>query len=75
MANQAAESAKRGIVKAFREKCFSEEAKAWHDIELIECEVISDQSMTVQQAESLKRWSADHISLRTDPAQTMLRDE
>lgn len=74
-AEQAAEAAKQKIKNAFREKCSSKETGTWHDIQLIACEVISDQAMTVQQAENLKRWSADHISLRTETPQAMLRDE
>ncbi len=74
-AEQAAEAAKQKIKNAFREKCSSKETGTWHDIQLIACEVISDQAMTVQQAETLKRWSADHISLRTETPQAMLRDE
>ena len=74
-AEQAAETAKLAIKRAFRDKCISKETGTWHDIELIECEAISDRAMTVQQAENLKRWSADHVSLRTEPPQAMLRDE
>jgi hypothetical protein len=74
-AEHAAEAAKLAISKAFRDKCLSKANGKWSDIELIECEAISDQAMTVRQAESFKRWSADHISLRTDPAQAILRDE
>jgi hypothetical protein len=74
-AERAAETAKLAIKEAFRDKCLSKEMGTWHDIELIECEAISDQAMTVQQAESLKRWSADHISLRTERPQAILRDK
>jgi len=74
-AERAAEAAKQSIRKAFRDRCLSKGTGAWHDIELVECEAISDQAMTVQQAESLKRWSADHLSLRTESSQAMLRDE
>lgn len=71
-AETAADTAKFAIRTAFQEKCISKGSGAWHDIELVECEAISDQAMTVQLAESLKRWSADYISLRTDPPQSML---
>lgn len=74
-AERAADAANQSIKKAFRDRCLSKETGTWHDIELVECEAISDQAMTVQQAESLKRWSADHLSLRTEPVQAMLRDE
>jgi hypothetical protein len=69
-----ANNAKEAIKKAFQEKCVTKGSGAWHDIELVECEAISDQAMTVQQADLLKRWSADHLSLRTDPPQPMLND-
>jgi len=74
-AQQATESAKIAIRKAFRDKCLSQATGTWRDIELIDCEAISDRAMTVQQAESFKRWSADHVSLRTEPQQAMMRDE
>jgi hypothetical protein len=74
-AERAAENAKLAIRNAFRDRCLSKKTGTWHDIELINCEAISDQAMTVQQAESLKRWSADYISLRTEPPQAMLRNE
>ena len=74
-AEAAAEAAKLAITTAFREKCLSGKTGAWSDIELIECEVISDHAMTVRQAESFKRWSADHISLKIDPPQPMLRND
>lgn len=74
-AEHAADTAKHAIRKAFRDRCLLKDTGIWHDIELVECEALSDQTMTVQQAESLKRWSADHISLRTEPVQVMLNDE
>lgn len=74
-AERTAEAAAQSIRKAFRDRCLSKGTGRWHDIELVECEAISDQAMTVQQAESLKRWSADHLSLRTETPQAMLRDE
>ena len=74
-AETAANSAKTAIERAFWDKCFSEVGREWREIELVACEAISDQAMTVQQAESLKRWSADHISLRTDPPQPMVNNE
>ncbi len=69
-AELAANAAKTAIEKAFRDKCLSR--GQWKNIELVACEAVADQAMTVQQAESLKRWSADHFSLRADPPQSML---
>ena len=74
-AERAANSTKTAIEEAFRDKCLSDDDRKWRDIELVACEAISDQAMTVQQAENHKRWSADHISLRTEPPQPMLRNE
>lgn len=74
-AELAAEAAKIAIEKAFRNKCFSRQDGEWKYIELVECEAISDEAMTIQQAERLKRWSGDHISLRMDPPQSMLSNE
>jgi len=73
-AELAANTAKIAIEKVFQDRCFTKASKTWHDIELVWCEAISDQAMTVQQAELLKRWSADHISLRADPTKSMLND-
>jgi len=39
----------------------------WHSIELVYVQVISDEAMTVAEAQRLNRWHADHISLRADP--------
>lgn len=74
-AEQAAESAKQLIITAFREKCISKDKDIWHDIELVNCEIISDQAMTVQQAESFKRWSVDHLSLRNQSEEAILHDK
>jgi hypothetical protein len=74
-AEGAAAAAKLAIETVFRNKCFLGETGEWNNIELIECEAVSDQAMTVQHAESLKRWSADHLSLRVDPPQSILRNE
>lgn len=75
VAEKAARTAKEAIEKAFRDKCLSTVNGTWQNFELVECEAISDQAMTIGQAERLKRWSADHISLRTDPPQSMLSNE
>jgi hypothetical protein len=73
-AERAAAVAKTAIEKAFHDRCFSKETKKWTNIELVACEVVSDQTMTVQLAETLKRWSADYISLGAQPPQAMLND-
>jgi hypothetical protein len=75
VAEKEANTAKAAIRKAFRDKCLSTADGTWHNIELVECEAISDQAMTIGQAEKLKKWSADHISLRMDTPQSMLSNE
>ena len=55
------------IRKAFLEKCSGKDG-VWLHIELVECEAIADRAMTVHEAEHLRRWTADHISLRAGPA-------
>lgn len=62
------------ITKAFQEKCYDKTSTAWRNIELIECVPIADEAMTYAQSLSLKKWSADHISLRIEPHQPMLRE-
>jgi hypothetical protein len=73
-ADKAANAAATAIRKAFLEKCSGRDG-VWLHIELVECEAIADRAMTVHQAEHLRRWSADHISLRAGPADPILREE
>ncbi|MDA8248465.1 MAG: hypothetical protein M0Z28_04745 [Rhodospirillales bacterium] len=73
-AEKAANAAATAIRKAFLEKCSGTDG-VWLHIELVECEAIADRAMTVHQADHLRRWSADHISLRAGPAHPILREE
>ena len=73
-AENAAKTASTSILSAFKKKCCSD-AGEWSYIELIECEAVSDRAMTVQQADSLARWSADHMSLRINPAEILRQDD
>ena len=73
-ADKAANAAATAIRKAFLEKCSGKDG-VWLHIELVECEAIADRAMTVQEAEHLRRWSADHISLRAGPGHPILREE
>lgn len=75
VAEQAAESAKTKITRAFEDKCLSKETQNWHYIELVECIAVSDRVMTVYLSDQLKRWSADHLSLRSETEQAMLHNE
>jgi hypothetical protein len=74
-AEQVARNAAVAIEAAFRDKCLSQKSGTWQTFELIECSPVSDEAMTVHQAEHLKKWRADHLSLRMDPPQSMLKDE
>ena len=73
-AEAAANAAATAIRKAFLERCSGKDGM-WQNIELVECEAIADRAMTVHDAERLRRWSADHTSLRAGSAHTILRDE
>jgi hypothetical protein len=73
-AETAANDAKAQIEKAFCRACYNPLTAQWQQIELVDCLVISDQAMTVAQSGMLKRWHADHISLRAQPAQAVLDD-
>jgi hypothetical protein len=62
----AAEQAASAISAAFRERCFIA-GKGWQEIELLECEPISDEAMSYAMSTRLKRWNADYLSLRAEP--------
>ena len=70
----AAETAKAQIEQAFRRACYNADLGQWQHIELVDCIVASDQALTVAQAEMLKRWNADYISLRANDAHVILED-
>ena len=74
-AEASADKAAKAIASAFREKCRSKSDGSWHDFELVECEPLSDQAMTIRQAEYLKRWSTDHMSLRSDDPHAILEND
>ena len=69
-----AEDAKAQIEQAFRRECYDAGRKVWQQIELVDCIVVSDQVLTVAESEVLKRWNGDYISLRANPAQTILSE-
>ncbi|AOE87974.1 hypothetical protein [Pseudomonas sp. TCU-HL1] len=50
------------------------DSEGWHWIELVGIEVMSDEALSYAQSQLLKKWQADHISLRTEPAQPMLEN-
>jgi hypothetical protein len=71
-AEAAACTAAEEITAVFRERCFDKQTNRWRNIELLNCTPISDEALTYAESRKLKRWNADDISLRTDPAQPML---
>lgn len=71
-AEAAARTAAEAITAAFRDRCFDKTANKWRAIELLACTPISDEALTYAMSLRLKRWNADHISLRAEPAQPMV---
>ncbi|WP_208604378.1 hypothetical protein [Variovorax atrisoli] len=75
VAEAAAKDASKRITTIFNDRCTAKDAKGnvvHHWIELIGVDVISDQAMTYADSQLLKKWQADHISLRIDPPQPLL---
>jgi hypothetical protein len=75
-AKNAADEAKKRIIEIFRARCREKNAEGveeWRWIELQAVEVISDNALTYAQSAVLKRWNADHVSLRADPPQPALQ--
>jgi hypothetical protein len=70
----ATETTKTRIEQAFRKLCYDTDLGQWQHIELIDCLVVSDQALTVAQAEMLKRWNADYISLRANDTHVIVQD-
>jgi hypothetical protein len=50
------------ITRIFREHFFVQQK--WQNIELLSCDVLSEEGMTVRQGRLLKQWNLDYISLR-----------
>jgi hypothetical protein len=73
-ARTAANSAAQAITAAFHDRCQDKQTNEWRGIELVECSAISDEALTYAMSLKLKRWNADHVSLRADPVQPMLEE-
>lgn len=73
-AEAAALEAAAKIEEVFKKHCLTQEdgVETWKWIELQAIEVVSDHAMTYAQSQLLKKWQADHISLRSTPEQAML---
>jgi hypothetical protein len=72
VAEAAAATAAGAITAAFRDRCFDKATNKWRGIELLSCVPISDEALTYAMSLRLKRWNADYISLRAEPAQPMV---
>ncbi|WP_192983354.1 hypothetical protein [Pseudomonas sp. EggHat1] len=72
-ARAAAVAAAETIRSIFEARCrpSKDSDDAWIWIELVDIEVISDEALSYAQSQLLKKWQADHISLRTEPEQPM----
>lgn len=64
-ANAVAAGIAKKIAAAFTSKC--KRGSAWTNFELVECEPVSDEAMTVAMERQLKKWNADYLSLRASP--------
>lgn len=71
--DKVAEAAEK-ISELFKSKFFNSSAKSWKTIELDGCDCVSVHALTYAQSLALKKWSGDHISLRSDPHQPMQED-
>lgn len=74
-AEDSADKVADAITSAFNEKCYSKDTDLWRYFELVECVPISDEAMTIRQAEYLRRWAADHMSLRPNDPQAILGND
>jgi hypothetical protein len=70
---KSAEDAARAISAAFR-ACYFSAGKGWHGIELLDCDVSSDEAMTYAMSTNLKKWNADYLSLRAQTDQPIHSD-
>lgn len=69
-AHAAAQKAASAIEEAFEAALYSN--SKWRDINLLSCDTVSDNAMSVAASRMLKQWRLDHMSLREDPPQVML---
>lgn len=75
VAEKAAMDVRLRIIEIFKQRCTipGDGGATKHQwIELVGVDVISDQAMTYADSQLLKKWQADHISLRADPVQPLL---
>jgi hypothetical protein len=70
-AYQAAHQAAEALSELFAH-AFQQAGGSWQNIELLYCDAIADDAMTVAQQLRLRPWRLDHLSLADDPLQPML---
>lgn len=70
---RAAKEAAEAITAAFKAKLFTP-TKQWCDIELRDCQEVSEAAITYDQFKLLRRWNLDHMSLATEPQQPLVQE-
>jgi hypothetical protein len=68
-AEAAADTAKKAIEEAFKNKLFDKESGKWKFIELRYVDVLSEEALTYRQFTLMKRWRLDYVSLGAEPQQ------
>lgn len=68
-AENEANEAREEVRNLFTEKLYAKESHAWVDIELRDCEAISEHALTYKQSTLLKQWRLEYISFAAIPAQ------
>lgn len=68
-ARRSAETFKDKIKTAFESRLYNENDDSWEGIELGYVDAISDESLSYKQAQNLKAWRLEYISLGADPQQ------
>ena len=68
----AAEKARDAIKTLFKNKLYKLGNDNWVDIELRDCEAMSQNALTYKQSTELKQWRLEHISLSETPTQATI---
>lgn len=68
----AAEKARDAIKTLFKKKLYKPDNDNWVDIELRDCEAMSENALTYKQSTELKQWRLEHISLSETPTQATI---
>jgi hypothetical protein len=72
VASEAAAKVAQSLELLFSSAFNSKEQNKWLGIELLYCNEISDNALTVAYRESLREWRLEHMSLYESPAQVMV---